>query len=71
MITSLDRLGTEKNPEGWFLINKCVKVRYLYNDNNIDMDIKFDKDHIDEEGAAKLANELLDRVLKNKPLETE
>lgn len=64
MIHKIERLGTEKEAEGWFLINELVKIRYVEDDEGLRADIEFDEEIITEQEAQELANELIKVVLE-------
>ena len=59
MITSIERIGTQEDHDGWFLVNKHLQVRFNESNDGLTMDINFDDDILTDQEANELANELL------------
>lgn len=63
MITSIERIGSEKNHDGWFLINKHLNVQYITEikdgKEGVTINMNFDDKVMTEDEAYELAEHVL------------
>lgn len=67
MITSIERIGSDENHDGWFLINKQLQVKYTQDkEGKIVSELNFEPDVLTDQEAHELAEELLQESIQHR-----